>query len=84
MKLDYTNMRNLVEIRIKQIDEASKENPYFNKEYRELITIRDSVSNLIILERQDTQQYNEDFDWEKSTDAVIKDRADRELSNEKR
>ena len=61
MEIDYINMRDLVEVRLKQIDDASKDNPYFNKEYKELKTISESISNLIILERKSVEHYNDNF-----------------------
>ncbi len=61
MQLDYINMRELINIRIKQIDEASKENPYFNKEHIELMGIYNSLSALIVLERKSVEHYNDNY-----------------------
>ena len=61
MQLDYISMRELISIRIKQIDDASKENPYFNKEYLELQKIYDSLSSLIVLERKSVEHYNDNY-----------------------
>ena len=61
MEIDYKSMRNLIDIRHNQIDDASKENPYFNKEYLELKKISTAVSSLIILERKSVQHYNDNY-----------------------
>ena len=62
MQIDYIKTRELINIRLKQIDEASKDNPYYNKEYLELKKISESLSNLIILERKGADCYNKQFD----------------------
>ena len=57
MELDYRNMTQLIDIRMKQLDDVSKTHEYFNKEYVELMKIRKSLSNLLILERKTWQDF---------------------------
>ncbi len=57
MKMNYRKITDLVDIRLKQIDDASKEHEYFNKEYRELKNIRKSLTELLLLERLTPEQY---------------------------
>jgi hypothetical protein len=59
MKIDYIEMARLVDIRKKQIEDASLEYEYFNKEYVELEKIRKSLTELILLERNDPKEYEE-------------------------
>ena len=58
MEIDYKEFARLVDIRLKQIDEISKESFYFNKEYRELKNLRDASTELILLERNLQQEYD--------------------------
>lgn len=58
MELDYRNMTQLIDIRMKQLDDVSKTHEYFNKEYVELMKIRKSLSNLLILERKTWQDFD--------------------------
>ena len=53
MELDYKNMTGLIDIRMKQIDDASKTHEYFNKEYISLTKIREQLVHLNLLERKD-------------------------------
>ncbi len=57
MEIDYKSMTALIDIRLKQIDCASKEHEYFNKEHRELAKIRKSLTELILLERHTPSDY---------------------------
>jgi hypothetical protein len=59
MKIDYKEMARLVDIRMKQIYDASLEIDYFNKEYNELQKIRDSLTELILLERKNWEDFIE-------------------------
>ena len=52
MELDYKNITGLVDIRMKQIDEASRTHEYFNKEYISLMKIRNQLTELNLLERK--------------------------------
>ncbi len=63
MTIDYKELARLVDIRVKQIDDASKEYDYFNKEYQELKKIREGLTNLILLERkswEDCQKFEKE------------------------
>ncbi len=66
MELDYKNMTALVDIRLKQINDASMYHEYFNKEYRELSKIRKSLTELLLLERDTPEDYVEKCNSEKS------------------
>ncbi len=57
MELNYRNMTDLVDVRLKQINDASMEHEYFNKEYRELDNIRKALTELLLLERHTPVQY---------------------------
>ncbi len=57
MELDYRNMTDLVDVRLKQINDASMYHEYFNKEYRELSMIRKSLTELLLLERNTPETY---------------------------
>ncbi len=57
MELDYIEMTKLVDIRIMQIQDSSKEHEYFNKEYRELTSMRKALTELILLERHTPTNY---------------------------
>ena len=52
MELDYRNMRDLVEIRMKQIDQVSLEDTHYNGEYMALKKISLGISDIIILEKK--------------------------------
>jgi hypothetical protein len=52
MKINYRATVNLIDIRMKQIKDVSLEMEYFNREWNELKKIRESLTNLIILERK--------------------------------
>ncbi len=72
MEIDYTNMAALADVRMKQIDDASKESPYFNREYCNLMTIRKAVADVILLERHQPLEYDSEntempFRGERST-----------------
>jgi len=58
MIIDYNGMSKLIDIRMRQIDDVSKEVPYYNKEYIELTKIRKSLGELILLSRIDWQDYD--------------------------
>ena len=53
MTIDYKELAKLVDIRQKQISDASLELEFYNKEYNELNKIRKSLTELILLERKD-------------------------------
>ena len=72
MEIDYTSMAALVDVRMKQIDDASKESPYFNREYCNLMIIRKAIADVILLERQQPLEYDSEnkeipFRGERST-----------------
>jgi hypothetical protein len=52
MTIDYKELSKLVDIRQKQISDASLELEFFNKEYNELKKIRNALTELILLERK--------------------------------
>ena len=56
MELDYRNMRDLVEIRMKQIDQVSLEDAHYNGEYMALKKISLGISDIIILEKKKCRQ----------------------------
>jgi hypothetical protein len=59
MELNYTDMARLIDIRMKQIHDAALEIDYFNKEFIELQKMRDSITELILLERYNPEEYKE-------------------------
>jgi len=61
MTIDYNGMAKLIDIRLQQIDDISKESPYYNKEYLELSKIRKSLGELMLLSRTKWQDYDDQF-----------------------
>jgi len=51
MKLDYTNMIQLIRIRKKQIEDAALENDKYNTEYTKLSEIEKLIAKLIVNDR---------------------------------
>ena len=51
MTLNYKDIAKLVDIRQKQIQDISLESEFYNKEYIELSKIRESLTELILLQR---------------------------------
>ena len=52
MEINYKQMSELIDIRMKQISDASLEYEYFNQEFNKLQKIRNEISQLLILERK--------------------------------
>ena len=57
MELNYAENARLIDIRMRQIDDASREHQYFNKEWVELNKIRNAFAELILLERFTPTEY---------------------------
>jgi hypothetical protein len=75
MKLDYRNITDLIDIRMRQIQDASLEIEYFNQEWNELSTIRKSLTKLLLLERKC---------WKDFKDYHEKDQNEKELKEPKK
>jgi len=59
MTLNYQEITKLVDIRKKQIQDISLEVDYYNKEYIELEKIRKSLTELLLLERENPNEYKD-------------------------
>ena len=57
MEIDYRQMTNLIDIRMKQIEDASLEYEYFCKEMNSLERIRKELTELLLLERKNWEHF---------------------------
>ena len=58
MLIDYIELSKIIDLRLKQIDDASKEDYYFNTEWNSLTKIREGLTEIILLERHTPEEYN--------------------------
>lgn len=56
MEINYKQMANLIDVRMKQIFDASLEYEYFSQEFNHLQNIRNELSKVLVLERKNWKE----------------------------